>query len=481
MAALSSQLPILLMLAVVASGLFCLHELLRVITRPTALRFSEILSISILLGYGIGTVIYLMQSQTEIATGLQHGGLYFNQRSLGLAFAAVLFSSAFLYLTSAWETPKRDLAAIAELSTPKAERLVWLGLALVLIALYSGQIAYMGTVTSTSGRISALGALATLVTPPLVPYTLALATGERPFVKRLVLWGTAALLVSVTLVLGRRFLLYILVLSAMVFFVRPYRLSLRRLGWTALLGGIAAILLYFGFNFFMALRLSVWHLGEDAGLWAQISAALSILGGEQSTEVGEILAENLETRTFILSYFAGLVGISSGSVPTLGRELLYSIQMAVPSLLMPGKTTDLPPAPEDLIHPLYGISVFDGPNTIVVAGYDDFGFIGAALYPVGLAILYAGYYFGVSRIIRSKPIRVLVLFALIFQLLYIEQSLTGNLVVLRDLTILVTLFWMLMHAPAVRFSSPVRWRAGRKHAWSDVSRSALPVPTRGDQ
>ena len=457
-AALFSDSHSVFTLTVTFASLLAVYELWRIITRPWQVRFSEILSISILLGYVVGTGIYLVYLGTTKAAEYQywqHYGLYYDQQSLGLALAALLAASALLYAVSGWESSKEILKSPIPSFTPKAARIVWLGVLLVLLALYAGQIGYMGATTDESGRITALGALAVLITPPMVPYTLALATSGNPLAKRCLLWAALALLISVTFVLGRRYLVYVLVLSAMVLFARRNRLSLGHLLVIVLLGVIAVVALYWGFKFFMALRLAVWQLGPDADLWAQASMAWSMLGGDQSFEIEARLTENVGTRTFMLSYFAGLVGIGIGSLPTFGKELLYSLKMAVPSLLMPGKTGSLSSSPEELIHPFYGIPVFDGPNSIVVAGYDDFGFVGVALYPVVLVMLYMGFYGAVCRVTRQQPIRLFVLFALLFQLLYVEQSLTASFVALRDLLILLALFSILMYMPVARFFKPV--------------------------
>lgn len=477
-AALFYSSHLLFTVVVAISSLFGAYELWRIVTNPVKVRFSEVLSISILLGYVVGTGIYLVYLQTTKATDLQywqHYGVYYDQESLGFALAAVLLSSALLYAASAWETPKRALAGIVELSTTKAERLVWLGILLILLGLYTGQVGYMGMQIADSGRVTALGALATLMAPSLVPFTVALAIGERPLVKRLLLWGALALLIGVTFLLGRRFLIYVLVLSAMVLFARPNRPSMRRLATIALLGAMAVTVLYWGFKFFMALRLAVWELGPDAGLLAQVGAALSMLGGDQSQEVGARLTENAGTRTFILSYFAGLMQNSNGNMPTLGKEVLYSIRMAVPSLFLPDKTTSLPSSPEEFMHPLYGIPVFDGPNSIVVAGYDDFGLIGAALYPLAFAMLYAGFYSTICRMTRLQPIRLFVFFALSFQLLYIEQSLAGVFAALRNLVILIMIFWIMMSAPLMSFSTPLRGRNRRSASFAAPTHVTLSV------
>lgn len=483
-AAIFSESHSVFTLTITLSSLLTAYDLWRTITRPSNVRLSEILSISILLGYVVGAAIYLVYLGATKATEYQYWkeyGLYYDQQSLGLALAAVLAASAFLYAVSGWESPKDILKSLIASSTPQATRIVWLGVLLVLLALYTGQLGYMGPATGESGRITALGALSVLMTPPLVPYTLALATGNRPFATRCMLWAALALLIGVTCVLGRRYLLYAMALSAMVLFARRYRPSLRHLLLIVLLGAIAAVVLYGGFKFFMALRLAVWQLGPDTGLWTQAGMAWSMLGGDQSSEVRTMLAENVGTRTFILSYFGGLVGIGSGNLPALGKEILYSVQMAVPSLLMAGKTASLPSSPEELMHPLYGIPIFDGPNSIVVAGYDDFGFVGAALYPVAFALLYMAFYVLVCRMTRREPIRLFVLFALLFQLLYIEQSLTASFVTLRDLVVIMTLFSVLMRMPVVRFSKPAFRHTRRNGSWPTVACGASSVDPRENQ
>lgn len=448
--ALFSGSHLFFILVVAVSSLLALFELSRIITNSAAVRFSEVLSISILLGYVVGIsvhLVYLQATKTADFQMWQRYGIHYSQDFLGLALAAVLFSSALLMVVSAWEVPKRTLALIDELSTPKAERLVWVGVALVLAALYSGQIGYMGVMTADSGRITALGALAVLVVPPLVPYTLALAICERPRVNRLLLWGVLALLISVTVLMGRRYLLYALILSAMVLLKRQYPLSWRRVGLAVFLGLVAVMTVYWGFKFFMALRMVRPQLDMDASILMHVNMALDVLWNEQAKEVGERLADNVGTRTFILSYFAGLMSTQSSHVPAFGKELMYFIQMAIPSILMPEKTAILPSKREEIMHPLYGIPVFDGPGSIMVSGYDDFGLLGVAFYPVALVTLYSGFYATVCRITRVQSIRLFVFFTLLFQLLYIEQSLTASFVALRNLIIMVPLFWIMTRLP----------------------------------
>lgn len=453
---------------VLASGV-ALLDLARLILRTDRVRFSFTLAVSILLGYGLGSAIYLINYRTMDATQYQYWaphGLLFNQEGLAMALAASLLAAGVLYVRAAVEQPVYSSAILDSLASPKAERLVWLGAAVALLALYAGDIGYMGAVVSDTGRVSPMGVLANLMVPALVPYTLLLITDKRPLAKRLMLVAALALLVGVTFILGRRYLLYVLVLSAMALHMRGYRLTKRGLAIGAGFFVLAALLLYFGFNFFMALRLAVWQLGTDASLSELVRAALSQLSGTQASQVQERLAENVGSRTFILSYLAGLMGISSGRMPAFGAEFLYSVQMAIPSVLMPEKTAALPSAAEYLTHPRYGIPVFDHPGSILVTGFDDFGFLGILIYPLGVVLLYGWFNKFLHSSVKSGPIRLFVLFVLLFQLLYIEQSLTAVFVTLRNLVIVIGAAWVLGKLPIPRLARRVRY--GRQNALYDA-------------
>ena len=449
---------------VLASGI-ALLDLSRLILGTDRIRFSFTLAVSILLGYGLGSAIFLISHRTIDATQYQYWapkGLLFDQQGLATALAASLLAAAVLYVRAAAERPVYSSAFLHSLASPKAERLVWLGAAVALLALYAGDIGYMGAAVSDTGNVSPVGVIANLMVPALVPYTLLLITDKRPLAKRLMLVAALALLVGVTFILGRRYLLYVLVLSAMALHMRGYRFTKRGLVIGATFSVLAALLLYFGFNFFMALRFAVREIGGDASLSELIRAALSQMSGTQASLVQERLAENVASRPFILSYLAGLTGISSTRMPALGAEFLYSVQMAIPSVLIPGKTAALPSAAEYLTHPRYGIPVFDHPGSILVTGFDDFGFLGILIYPLGVVLFYGWFNKFLHSSVKSGPIRLFVLFVLLFQLLYIEQSLTTVFVTIRNLVIVIGAAWVLGKLPIPRLVRRVR--CGRPNA-----------------
>lgn len=443
---------------VLASGV-ALRDLSRLVLDADRIRLSFACAISILLGYGVGSAIYLIGFQTVDATQYQYWaplGLLFDQQGLSVALAVSLLAAAVLYVSASVERPVHSSPLVDSLASPKAERLVWLGAAVALLAVFAGDVGYMGATVSDTGNVSPLGSIANLMVPALVPYTLLLITDKRSLAKRLMLIAALALLVGVIFILGRRYLLYVLVLSVMALQMRGHRVTKRELVIGAAFSVLVILLLYFGLTFFMALRLAVWELGEDTGLAELVRAALTQMRGAQISFVHEQLTENVVSRPFILSYLAGLMDNNSPLTPVLGAEFLYSLQMAIPSVLMPGKIAALPLTPEELMHPLYGIPVFDGPNSVLVAGFDDFGFLGALVYPLGVVFLFGWFKNIIGAAIRDAPIRLFVLFSLLFQLLYIEQAFGSVFVTLRNLLIVIGAAWLLGKIPIPRLAPRTR-------------------------
>jgi hypothetical protein len=243
------------------------------------------------------------------------------------------------------------------------------------------------------------------------------------------------------------------VLSAIALRMRGYNFTKRELAIAVGFSVLAGVVLYWGFNFFMAMRLAAEsEPGGDASVLELGRAALSQLSGAQASVVRGQLAENVGSRPFILSYLAGLMEISSSRMPAFGAELFYSLQMAIPSVLMPEKVAVLPPEPEYVVHPRYGIPVFDGANSALVTGFDDFGFLGALVYPLGVAVLYGWFNKALRAVVRDSAIRLFVLFAILFQLLYIEQGFASTFLTFRNLIIVVGVAWILGKLPILRLA-----------------------------
>jgi hypothetical protein len=126
--------------------------------------------------------------------------------------------------------------------------------------------------------------------------------------------------------------------------------------------------------------------------------------------------------------------------------------MAVPSVFFPEKTDVLPANPEALTHPIYGIPIQDLANSVLVTGYNDFGFVGALVYPVGVAILYSQLTRAVKAVAPVAPVFVFIALILLFQLFFIEQSFTSVVVNVRNGILLTGILTLLHTVPLFGFS-----------------------------
>lgn len=438
--------------SVLLTSVLALADLSVLITTSGSVRFSFVMALSILLGYSFGSLIYLMVHHTLNASVFQNfarDGLVFHQPGLSTAFSAALLASAILYTCSPFQRPLDLPIAVRALGHRKTERVFWVGLLIVVLAFAKGDLGYMGTTVAKSGHITALGSLSDLIVPPLAAYDILLISGHRTRLRKVLLSLGFLFLLATLVVMGRRYLLYTAVLCAISYHMtgrlRSERQYLSFIAWTV----PAAAVMYGGFVIFYAIRHAISLIGGHEGLVPVVQLGLSQLHGSRYAILQAQLNRNVGSRPFILSYFGGLVGLHSPQVPVNGRELLYSLRIAIPSAFTPGKVASLPPTPEALIHPLYGIPVFDGPNSTLTAGFNDFGFLGAVIYPVGVATLFLYFHKWVRTAINSETIRVMVLFALLFQMLNTEQALSDVFVTVRNLLIIVVAISVLEKLPGL--------------------------------
>ena len=425
------------LIAVIAS-VIAFRDLYFLVAAPRHATFARVLAVSILLGYAFGAIIYLAANNTLHAADFQYWsaeGLFFDQESLAIALASSFFSAGLLYIVASYQTPVGE-QVLARSSGIFRQRLVWLGVIITIVALARGDLGYMGAATSELGSVAPLGALATLLAPALAACLALTMLFEKRASRRVILVAALLVLAAALVVMGRRYLLYSLVLCFIALGFGG--LQIRRLPRRTLaLLLLAALFLYEGSRVFMAVRITAWSPHPHDGLIAMAKDAVPLLTGDNKVALQEILLQNSGSRPFILAYFAGLMRTAGSALPLFGGELVYSIQMVIPSFLLPSKLSSLPLTPEALVHPYYGISVFDGPGSILVSGFDDFGWLGILLYPLALVSLYELFFRFTCFVTSEASVRIFVWFVLTFELLYVEQGLTEQLVLVRNLLIVL--------------------------------------------
>ncbi len=442
---------LLLMLFAESTGLFALvtaiaciiagAELYAALARPAGMRFLRVLALGVLLGYAGGTLVFLIANSTFDAASIQYWepyGMYYSQATLSQAMGLALLASAVLVALSAWESPV-DVQQLASSVNPTELLVVLIGGTLtVVIAAATGQFGYQGTIFTSGSGVSVLGSLAGVLAPALLPYatfTMSMPASDRRH--RLISGAVAAVLLFLLAVMGRRYLIYA-VLLAVVARRLAVNQPMRRRGPLYIIGLVVLVpLLAVGFYFFFALRQIQYRVAPDASLYVQSREAISLMTGADGRTIRDDFGNNLATRPFILSYLAGLHEQGSDATPLSGEEFANAVRIAIPSVLSPDKENTVLRASEELAHPYYGLLPFDGPDSVIVSGFHDFRTAGVVLYPIALALIFRTYLKIASVSIRSASAVLLVLWTLLFGLLYIENSLASFVVLLRNLTLVV--------------------------------------------
>lgn len=435
--------PVAFSIVSVLAATIGLVDLFVVLTQPRKLTFAGIFAVAILLGYAGGTVVFLLGTAGIDATEVQYWAryrLYYDQTALSESLAICLIASVALYVRAAFERPPMERFPLPPRLPERAYRLMWLASGIVIVSYWWGDFGYMGAKATVDEGVSPIGRLANIIVPAASPILVLIIASQASTAKRLLPGALFLFFVATLFLLGRRYLMVAAVLSVLALFMSGYRIKRSNLWNSVLLGGLAFLTVVFGFYFFFAVRAASVILGSDASLDEILRVAPTFLLGAEGQELGQRLGENVASRPFILSYFAILLGTESDQMPLFGQELVLSLQMSIPSALMPGKLANLFSSPEALTHPRYGFSEFDGPNSIVVAGFDDFGVFGALVYPLAFAVVYRAFFAVCSSITRNQVVRLFVFFTLVFQLLYVEQTLTATIVTMRDVLLLILVF-----------------------------------------
>jgi len=101
----------------------------------------------------------------------------------------------------------------------------------------------------------------------------------------------------------------------------------------------------------------------------------------------DYLSDNLRTRTFVVGYLALLGRGGITAKPMLGQDALFCVQLITPDIFYKLAGSDKTEirrtgSEETLINERFGLPVYDDANSVLTAGFADFGLLGVALYPL---------------------------------------------------------------------------------------------------
>jgi len=416
---------------------------------PRRLRISSTIATGLLLGYGLGSLITVVRVGSAASASE-----YFSRRSADLCSTLALVMVACTLLLFFATTAERPIGPLLINLGKRTEvpRLVWGALAIVVIALLSGDVGYMGVSVSDNHTIGFLGTFAAWLNPPLSAVTTMAWMQSRT--KRERVAYTIAWLLGFFLLIpqGRRIVLYTL-----FFDVIAARLTGRLNAKKGLLAGALIIALASASTIgFFALRYATWQLGNqrytlyEAGL-----GAVKVLRGESGSEPWKLLNENLRERTFIITYLSDLLAASRDTPPLYGEDFQFSMGLAVPSVLWPdkGPLRDEIGCEEVLANPHFGLPPVDMANSILTGGIIDFGIPGALVYPLLGAAAFALLSIGIRRCVPA-PVSVFVNFGLLFAAVQAEITIADYVVAVRNTLLFAALLTILMRLPRFRLGRP---------------------------
>lgn len=437
-----------------ACGAWMLYAIL---ARSSRLRLTWVLASTLLIGYCFGAFVSegsaLLSGQDVMAyVGLDRGWAAF-------ALIQVMVASIALLLAGWIEPPLVEARHIVLISW-RQERFLWVGMIGVAIAFLHGNLTYLGGV-NTYGRVSIVGEVL-LTLAPLLPALAAIGIVQSSGLRRLRFVLLAVTTLLAVLPLGRRQLLYALVIG----FIgvarlsgRTWQLSRRR---KLLLAAVSVVAVVGSSFVFYALRLATAATPEgQRSIASLIDAAERTTFRDPSTVAAE-LGENVEERTsFLLRYLAWLGHGGDTPSPLYGQDALLAARMAMPDALFrvaglsKQQARDIA-TEEVLANEHFGLTDTDDANSVLTGGIIDFGVVGVIVYPL-LACALARLFLMLTDGVVNREGRMLAVFAVLFLYLQTESPIGLYLIQLRNLLILLfcwaTIYWL----PSVRSKPhPVR-------------------------
>ncbi len=440
---LSTELAMVAAAAVAA--VVALYMLWDWLLREGPTRFSTLLALTLLLGYGFGAVntwLTLPRGNLSLAQFLGS-----DEGVLARGMAGVLLSAAPLcFFGELYERPLfgREFRIPLDQQT---YMLIFLGTVATVIGFVTGSLGYMGAQNTYGEQLSVPAALLSWLFPPLTALTVATFVATPRGSAKLLSGVCALVLLACLMLVGRRIVFYAAMEVLFALRLVGYRLKgtfFKKVLLLLGLGGIVAV----GFTVFMlirlagfenphdASRLSIEHRIETITVWVKDGTALA--------RADEANQSNVQKRTFVLGFFADLLEGSSRRTSGLGRDLAEQIGSVVPRVINPDK--DLSFSEEAFANELFGLTYGDAANTILTNGAVDFGLLGVVAYPLLIVLIMRVSIEAFSRFLPPLPVCIIVLGA-IFTVLQTETSTASYLISIRNEIIFAIVLFLYSRLP----------------------------------
>ncbi len=423
-----------------------IYVLIDIVFRSLPLRITTIYGMTVLLSYNLGsfyTWLTIPRGNLTLAEAFAR-----EPGSLGRAVAVCMVAAAILFATG--ELFERPIFGAEFCLTfgPGTLPVILLTTFLVLAAYATGRVGYGGGTVDEYGHIDPATQLTMWWFFPAYAYTVCAALNATG-VARLIVGGMVVVQTIAMVPLGRRQFAFSLLLAMIASRLGRFRLRLpmyKRI----LLVTAAVVLVTAASVFFLYLRFAGWERGNaNISTAERIESAFDLVSKKSPIEILELLGTNVSHRTFVLGFFSDLLEASQNSTPLLGKDLLYNLQSAVPSIISSDKFGVGAYGEETLANMQWGFSYRDEANSLITAGAADFGFLGVLFYPLAFCFLLR---FAVEVAQYVVPLRLAVVLALayVFQSLEAETVPLDYFLQIRSTILLAIIYYLLSRLPAFR-------------------------------
>jgi len=436
-------------LGALVGSLVGIYVLIDIIFRSAPLRLTTIYGMTILLGYNLGTFntwLTLERGTLTVAEVVAR-----DPSALGRAVGVCMVTAAVLFITG--ELFERPLFGSEFYLTFESGTLpiVFVTTLLLAAAYASGKLSFMGLAADESGRINPATQLILWWFAPAYAYTVCAAlntTGPTRLIVRVI----AVIQTFAMVPLGRRQFAFGLLLALIATRLGRFRLRLPMYK-KVLIGIVATVLITVASLSFFYLRIAGWRakVKGNISLVEHLKTGYDLLQKTDPAEILTLLGTNVAHRTFVIGFFSDLLEASQHSTPLLGKDLLYNLQLTVPSAISRDKFGILPYAPngggeEVMANMQWGFSYIDEANSLLTAGALDFGFLGVLLYPLAFSFMLR---FAAEWVQYAVPTKmaVIISFAYIYQTLQSEAEPVGYFLEIRCTILVVLVLYILARVP----------------------------------
>jgi hypothetical protein len=438
-----------LLIGSICATAIALYSLLDWLFRHAPTRFSTLLAMSSLLGYGVGTLNTWLTLPRGALTLGQAMGL--SDGVLARGIAAVLLSSGLLYfLGELFEKPL--FGQSFRVSIDETTRsLVYFG-ALCMIAGYATHSLIIGGAAVSEGHISIFGMFLDWLYCPITALAVTALLTARTNRQRLLAGVSSAVFLLMFAVRGRRISLYTTIGVLFVLGLSGYQWRGKGIRNVLLIASLGVVIVVCSLAF-MLLRIApiTGNGRRQPTLYQRVQGANRLVKQGTALELSASATQaNLQSRTFVLGFLANTLEMSSRMTPALGRDAMGLLESTIPSAIYPDKDRFF--SEELLVDRQFGLSYGDEANSVLTAGATDFGLLGMIFYPVLMVLLARSVYEFIAYWLKPLPL-LLVTLNMIILFLGTEEILSGYFADIRNELIFGIIIQIFISLPKFRLHS----------------------------